>query len=115
MNGSRECYLTVCRLPYDVTMRFGKSGAPEEKDLRPLFRKLGGTKCLARLDALKRSDKEVVVRLPERLACHGEGRYELLLHDRCCRDCDSVEIWFEADCEIVEVTGEEPEEKCHEC
>jgi len=115
MNSSRECYLVVCRLPYDITMRFGKGGAPAEGDLKPLFRKLGGKKCLARPDVISYSGKEVVVRLPEALACHGEGRYELLLHDKCCRDCDSVEIWFEAECEIVDMHGEEPEEMCDEC
>lgn len=116
MNNNRECYLIVYQLPYDVKMRFGKSGAPAECDLKPMFRRLGSDKCLSRqLEIKKWSQKEVVIRLPESLACYGEGRYELLLHDQCCRDCDSVEIWFEADCEIIEISGEETEENCDDC
>lgn len=115
MNGSRECYLTVCNLPYDVKVRFGKSGPPDEKFLRPVFRKLGSEKCLARVPVSSVNGKEVIVRLPESLACHGEGRFELVLHDECCQVCDTVEIWFEADCEIVEVSGTEPSEVCHGC
>jgi len=116
VNDNRECYLVVCMLPYEIKMQFGKSGAPEEKDLKPLFKRLGSDKCLSRkLEVVSRTDKEVCIRLPESLACFGEGRYELLLHDKCCRDCDSVEIWFEADCEIVEVSGEEVEENCDGC
>ena len=116
MNCNREEYLVVCNLPYDVTMVFGKSGAPEKCDLHPQFRKLGSEKCLAsNLDVIDWNKKQVTVRLPEHLACQGEGRYELLLHDKCCRDCDKVEIWFEADCEITSVSGQEPEEICATC
>ena len=116
MNNKRECYLVVCQLPYDVKMKFGKSGAPDENALKPVFRKLGSKECLTRqLDVISHTPKEVVIRLPESLACHGEGRYELVLHDTCCRDCDSVEIWFEADCEIVSISGEEIEEICDDC
>lgn len=116
MNNNRECYLVVCTLPYEVTMTFGKSGAPAENSLRPIFRKLGSTKCLTRKLPIKKwSPKQVTIELPEELACHGEGRYELLLHDKCCRECDRVEIWFEADCEIIEVSGQEVEENCDDC
>ena len=116
MNNNRECYLVVCVLPYEVKMRFGKSGAPAEKDLRPMFRRLGSKECLSRkLEVTKRTEKEVCIRLPESLACYGEGRYELVLHDKCCRDCDKVEIWFEADCEIIDVSGEEVDETCNAC
>lgn len=115
MNNKRQPYLTVCQLPYNVTLRFGKSGAPEEKNLNPMFRKLGSEKCLMQgLPIKKWSPKEVTVQLPESLACHGEGRYELVLHDKCCQHCDTVEIWFEADCEVVSIEGEDSE-ICYEC
>lgn len=115
MNFNRQPYLEVCALPYDVKMTFGKSGAPDVKDLRPEFRLLGSDKCLAKVPVISREGKEVTVRLPETLACHGEGRYELALYDRCCQTCDTVEIWFTADCEIVEIEGKEPRNLCDEC
>lgn len=106
----------MCQLPYEVKMTFGKSGAPAECDLKPVFRRLGSKECLSnRLKIKSWSKKQVCIELPESLACHGEGRYELALHDRCCRDCDTVEIWFEADCEIIDVSGEEIEENCDGC
>lgn len=115
MNFNREDYLEICNLPYDVKMTFGKSGAPELKDLRPQFRRLGSKQCLRNLVVTKRAGKEVTVRLPESLACYGEGRYELALYDTCCQTCDTVELWFTADCEIVKIEGKEPKDVCHDC
>lgn len=115
MNCNREDYLVVCNLPYDITMRFGKSGSPEECYLQPMFKKLGSDKCLALLKVVEYGPKKVTVRLPESLACHGEGRYKVEVFDQCCQSCDSVEVWFEADCEIVDVTGKEPEMNCNDC
>lgn len=115
MNFNREDYLEVCNLPYDVTMTFGKSGAPKLEDLRPEFRRLGSNKCVAKLQVHTLRGKEATVRLPETLAKYGEGRYELVLHDTCCQTCDTVEIWFTADCEIVKIEGKEPKDVCHDC
>lgn len=113
MNFNRRPYLEVCSLPYQVTLTFGKSGAPE--NIRPQFRKLGSDKCIATLPVKQVRGKEVTILLTEKLARFGEGRYELIIQDNCCQVCDSVEIWFTADCEIVEVTGKEPKEVYDGC
>lgn len=113
MSFSREDYLVVCQLPYEVTMTFGKSGAPT--GAKAQFRRLGSTNCLANLPIRDIRGKEITVRLPEELACQGPGRYELILQDHCCVICDTVEIWFEADCEIVSIEGKEPMENCVDC
>jgi hypothetical protein len=116
VNNVRTPYLVVCQLPYDVTVKFGKAGAPEECDLKPQFRRLGSEDCLSRaLTVQKRTPKQATIRLPESLACLGPGRYEMILHDRCCQVCDTVEIWFEAECEIVSIEGQEIEEICDDC
>ena len=104
----REDYLVVCELPYEVTMTFGKSGAPDKKQLDIQFRRLGSPGCLARVPVHTISGKKVTIRLPETLACYGEGRYELVIVSDC-QECDRVEIWFEADCEIVSIEGKEPD------
>lgn len=116
MNASREEYLVVSNLPFDVTMKFGKSGSPAAKLLRPQFRRLGRDCPIAcNLEVVDWTPKQIKVRLPESLACQGEGRYELVLHENQCTICDTVEIWFEADCTITQVRGEEMEEKCDDC
>lgn len=107
MNNNRQDYLVVHELPYRMCLTF-KSVPPDKADLRPVFRKLGSDKCLARLKVDDVQGKKVTITLPETLACHGEGRYELCLHDKCM-DCDCVEVWFEADCEIVQIEGESRE------
>jgi hypothetical protein len=110
MNGARCDYLVVTELPYKVSMTF--KSAPENKaKLQPMFKRLGSDECLKRLGVKSVKGKEVCVMLPESLACFGEGRYELCVHDNCCNVCDCVEIWFEADCEIVSVEGE----SCERC
>lgn len=113
MNNERQPYLVVCSLPYRVDLKFGKSGAPAKQYIRPQFRRLGSEKCLSNsLQVVQYTPKSVTIELPESLACYGEGRYELVIHDKCCRVCDTVEIWFEADCEIRSATGEEIENTC---
>lgn len=88
-------------------MTFGKISTPDKKQLSAQFRRLGDPRCLARVPIHTVAGKEVTIQLPESLACYGEGRYELVL-DRDCQECDRVEIWFEAECEIVQIEGKEP-------
>lgn len=115
MNNARRQSHTICTLPARIALTFGKSGAPSRPDLRPVFRKRGQTRCLAKPKVVEYSEKVVTVELPESLACQGPGRYELLLHDACCRECDSVDINFEAKCEIIDCSVKEIEEDCDVC
>lgn len=101
MNSNRKCYTVITELPQ--TLRLTVLSNPERKYLKPIFRKLGSEVCLAKIPVVDYQGKEVTIRLGEHLACFGEGRYEICLHDECCNICDCVEVWFEADCAITQV------------
>ena len=115
LNTSRECYLTVCTLPYEVTLKAGKRGFDHIRHAE--FRRLGDTegKCLKRLPFSSRNTKQLTLTLPETLACLGPGRYKIVLIDDCCQICDTAEVWFESECEIADISGEEVETNCVKC
>lgn len=91
----------LTELPRDIELHFDHWPAPPKKDLRPTFRRLGQETCLARLKVREYSEKRIVLRLPESLACHGPGRYEICVLQQGCKPCDCVEVIFKAGCSIT--------------
>lgn len=90
----------LTELPRDIVLNFDTWPAPERKHLRPTFKRKGTEKCLAKLKVKEYSCNRVVLRLPESLACHGPGRYEICVLQQHCKPCDCVEVVFKAGCGI---------------
>lgn len=112
MNGSRRHIEKVWSLPYQLKLHFaGRDGAPERRDIKPVLRYEGQDKVLAPLKVDHYSDKLVIITLPEHLSKFGLGRYELLLHTQCCRECDKVLLEFRGDCKVTRVEGQPVEER----
>lgn len=103
MNGARETITKIWALPTEITLTFdGYDGAPDRKDLNPMLTYENQERCLARLDVVDYTRKEVVIALPESLLCHGLYRYDLHLFQQCCRPCDKTKIQFCGTCEITD-------------